>query len=274
MRIADAVKRNLEEVRERIRHACERAGRHASSVTLVGVTKQVPVEVMREAVALGLTDIGENRVQEARNKQAELGYRLQASGSSLQLAACSVQPVRWHLIGHLQRNKAKMAVELFDVIHSVDSLELVQELECHAAKLAQGSRLKAEGSNRQLPLPVFIQVNIAGEMSKFGCRPEETLLLARQITGLPHLRTTGLMTIAPLAEDPEAARPHFRRLRQLRDELAVALSLQPSALSLSMGMSHDFEVAIEEGADVVRIGTAIFGTRDRRQETGQKKSDA
>ena len=249
----------LAQVRQRIAHACQRCGRQPSSISLVGVTKGVTVDLIREAVACELVDLGENRVQEARAKQIALGWGLGAEGSGPEPRTLNPQPVRWHLIGHLQRNKAKDAVALFDVIHSVDSLALIEELERHAAKLAEGSRLKAEGKSRKFPLPVFMQVNVSGEMSKFGCRLEEALPLARQIIALPHVQLAGLMTIAPFVENPEAARPHFRRLRQLRDDLAAAFSLQPSALSLSMGMSQDFEVAIEEGTDVVRIGTAIFG---------------
>lgn len=242
----------LDTVRRRVAQACQRAGRPASSVTLVAVTKGVVVGVIREAVGLGLADLGENRVQEAREKQSALGSRLKALGTSLQPPAFSLQPVRWHLIGHLQRNKVTAALGVFDVIHSVDSLALVQELE-----KARGSRLKAEGKS----LDVFIQMNVSGEATKFGCRPEEARALADAIRRVPTLKLAGLMTIAPFNENLEAARPHFRHLRHLRDDLASALSLEPSALSLSMGMSQDFEVAIEEGADLVRIGTAIFGQR-------------
>ena len=255
------LRQRLAHVHEQIQQACQRPHRPPSSVSLVAVTKGVPAEMIREAIALGLTELGENRVQEAHLKLKALGSRLKADRASLEPPALSLQPVRWHLIGHLQRNKVKDAVELFDVIHSVDSLALIDELERHAAKTAQGPRLEAEGKSRKFPFPVFMQVNVSGEMSKFGCRLEEALPLARQIIALPHVRLAGLMTIAPFVENPEAARPHFRRLRQLRDDLATAFSLQPSALSLSMGMSQDFEVAIEEGADVVRIGTAIFGPR-------------
>jgi pyridoxal phosphate enzyme (YggS family) len=216
---------NLTQVRERIRQACERAGRDPGSVTLVAVTKGLPVETIREAAALGITDVGENRVQEAAAKID--GW----SGGAL----------RWHLIGHLQRNKAKDAVELFGAIHSVDSLALADELERQAAKRARS-------------LDVFVQVNVSGETTKFGCRPEEASALARHLAGQPHLRLKGFMTMAPFGADPELARPAFRELRLLRD------TIQASGL-LSMGMSHDFEVAIEEGADLVRIGTAIFGAR-------------
>ena len=264
---------HLDAIRQRIQQACQRSGRDSSSVTLVCVTKGIPLEVIQQAIRLGVTDIGENRVQEVRAKRIALGFKLQASSSkpqatgspepaasSLQPAACSVQPVRWHLIGHLQRNKVKDAVELFDVIHSIDSHALIQELERHMAKKTR-------------PIDVFVQVNVSGEPTKFGCRPEEAGSLAQTIVASPHLRLRGLMTIAPFSEDAETARPVFRQLRALRDQLLLPLrSLSPVtgrlSLQLSMGMSHDFEVAIEEGADVVRLGTAIFGTGDKRQETG------
>lgn len=232
----------LVHVRQRIAQACQRSHRDPRSVRLVGVTKGVSVYVIRQAAGLGVADIGENRVQEARSKYRQLH---------------SDHPeVRWHLIGHLQRNKAKHAMELFDVIHSVDSMELAEELERQAAKRPHG---------RGLP-EVFVQVNVSGEATKFGCTPEKMPDLARAVLQLPHLSLRGLMTIAPFRDDPEEARPHFRRLRRLRDELHqqlvnASLFTHHSSLLLSMGMSQDFEVAIEEGADVVRIGTAIFGNK-------------
>ena len=227
--------RNVELVRRRIQQACERAGRPTSSVTLVAVTKGVTLELIREATALGLTDLGENRVQEAQAKRSQL------TPADPQL--------RWHLIGHLQRNKAKQAVRLFDVVHSVDSLALLDELR------------KAVALSTRPPLPIFLQVNVSGEATKFGCAPEAVSTLARAAAGDPAMPLAGLMTIAPLGGDPEQARPHFRRLRELRDDVAGALACEPSTLRLSMGMSQDFEVAIEEGADFVRVGTAIFGAR-------------
>ena len=226
---SDALRARLETVRARIARACQRAGRPASSVTLIAVTKQATAEQIREAMALGLTEFGENRVHEAREKRQRL------SGAA----------ARWHLIGHLQRNKARLAAELFDVVHSVDSAALAAELDRHVRQ--QGRRLDT-----------LIQVNVSGEATKHGCRLEEARSLAEAVAALPGLAWSGLMTIAPLAEDAEAARPHFRRLRQLRDELSDALRVDRAALRLSMGMSQDFEIAIEEGADVVRIGTAIF----------------
>jgi pyridoxal phosphate enzyme (YggS family) len=236
------LRERLERVLERIQQACQRCGRDPSSVTLIGVTKGVPPALIQEAIALGMTELGENRVQEAREKRLVLG---------------PTPGVRWHLIGHLQRNKAKDAVELFDVIHSVDSLALIQELD-----------RRVTGR----PLEVMVQVNVSGEATKFGCRPDEAVSLAEAVRRTTHLMLRGLMTIAPFAEDADAARPHFRRLRLLRDELASSFQLPrpdhsqrrggpASSFRLSMGMSQDFEVAIEEGADVVRIGTAIFGER-------------
>lgn len=215
------------DVQRRIHAACQRVGRNPSSITLVGVTKTVAVEAIREAVRLGLTDIGENRVQEAEVKRNTL----------------KDEPVRlrWHLIGHLQRNKARKAVALFDIIHSVDSPELVQDLALHA-----------QASGRTLP--VLIQVNVSGEAAKSGCRPDAALPLAEAVTASAHLRLEGLMTIPPFADDPQQSRPYFRSLRELRDKLG-------SPLKLSMGMSHDLEVAIEEGSDFIRVGQAIFGER-------------
>ena len=243
---------NLEHVRGRMAQACRRSGRSPSSVTLIAVTKALHPETVREIIGLGLTDLGESRVQEARAKQAALGSRQQARGSGSQLPAPSPQPVRWHLIGHLQRNKAKPAVECFDVVHSVDSLALVDALE----EAASSTRREAA---RQLE--VLIQVNVSGESTKFGCRSEDAVGLARAIGRSSGLALSGLMTLAPFGEDPEQARPHFRRLRELRDALAAALGRPAKSLRLSMGMSQDFEVAVEEGADFVRIGTAIFGER-------------
>ena len=240
---------NLARIRTRIQQACQRSGRDPSSVTLVCVTKGISVEMVRRVIALGVIDVGENRVQEAHAKQAA-SLRPQASGSVLQPAACSLQPVRWHLVGHLQRNKAKDAVDLFDVIHSLDSVALAEELDHQAGK-------------RDRKLTVFLQVNVSGETTKFGCRSEEAASLAQAIGRLPHLRLVGLMAMAPFVENPEQARPYFRQLRLLRDAIHQelvhsSLVTRHSSLHLSMGMSQDFEVAIEEGADVVRIGTAIF----------------
>jgi len=242
-----SLQEGIASVRQRIAQACQRAGRPAPSVTLVAVTKQVPVEAIRGAIALGLTELGENRVQDARDKQLALGSGLRAVGPGPR--ALSPQPVRWHLIGHLQRNKAKSAVELFEVIHAVDSLPLIEELSRHTQQ-------------RERRLDALVQVNVSGEATKHGCPPDEAQRLAEAILAARSLSWRGLMTIAPLSADPEQARPHFRRLRELRDALSATLGVDRAALRLSMGMSQDFEVAIEEGADLVRIGTAIFGARE------------
>jgi PLP dependent protein len=217
---------NLERVRERLARAAERSGRRPADVLLIAVSKTVDVERMRAAVAAGVAALGENRVQEARSKVAELG-----------------RPVAWHLIGHLQTNKARDAVELFDVIHSLDRVELARELERRAA--ARGQVVEA-----------LLQVNVAAEASKGGVGADlvgETLDIVGK---LPHVRVRGLMTIPPEVERAADARPWFRRLRELGERHGLR--------ELSMGMSHDFEVAVEEGATMVRVGTAIFGPRPSR----------
>ncbi len=222
------VSENLERVRERIAAAARADGRNPAEVRLICVTKGVSVERIREVVAAGVREIGENRVQEAQEKRENIGT--------------GVSSLRWHLIGRLQRNKAKLAAGLFDVIHSVDSPELIETLDRFERKLE-----------------VLIQVNVSGESAKGGCWPEEAAALAEAILRLKHLRWTGLMTMAPFSENPEDARPVFRQLRELRDGFQKRFS-RP-ALDLSMGMSGDFEVAVQEGATLVRIGTAIFGER-------------
>ncbi len=259
------LRESLARVRERIQEACRRVGRPPSSVRLIGVTKGVPPDLIQEALALGVADLGENRVQEARAKQRALGSRFKVPSDTHEPRTMNHEPVRWHMIGHLQRNKAKDAVELFDTIHSVDSAALVEELERQAGKRVQGSRFKVQGEGRVAQgtgpedrIEVLLQVNVSGEATKFGCAPEEAEPLARAILQRHHLRLSGLMTLAPFTDEPEGSRPHFRRLRQLRDELASSLHPSPSTLHLSMGMSQDFEVAIEEGADLVRIGAALF----------------
>jgi pyridoxal phosphate enzyme (YggS family) len=230
-------------VQERVAAAARAAGRDPASVTLVAVTKTHPPEVVAEAIAAGACDLGENRVQEAVAKAEALAAHRTA--------------VRWHLIGHLQRNKARAAAELFDLVHSVDSLRLAEALARHAADA--GRRL-----------PVLLQVNVSGEVSKEGFALAGGLansaglaaLLAEvePITAMPALAIRGLMTVAPIVEHSEQARPIFRALRELRDELARRM---PGAAwdELSMGMTDDFEAAISEGATIVRVGRAIFGER-------------
>jgi pyridoxal phosphate enzyme (YggS family) len=226
-----SVAENLGAVRERVSAACERAGRSPDDVAIVAVSKTFPATLVAEACRAGLTDVGENRVQEAAAKipQAE------ALGSH----------PRWHLVGHLQTNKVKTALGLFDIIHSVDSLRLAEAI----SRQGEQTALRRAG-----PLPVLLEVNVGGEASKFGFTPEEVGRAAEEMARLPGLAVQGLMTVAPLSGDPEEVRPVFRELRRLRDALGLR--------HLSMGMTDDFEVAIEEGATMVRIGRAIFGPRE------------
>ena len=217
---------NLRSVRQRIDEAAQRSGRSGSDVTLVAVTKTRSPEEILEAVSHGATDIGENYVQEAERKLGRI-----------------TGDVRWHMIGHLQRNKAKAAVEMFSVVHSVDSEALARDL---------GRRAEAAGRE----LDVLIEVHISGEQSKHGVEEGEVLPLAEVVSGIDGVRLCGLMGMPPLAADPEETRPYFRKLKQTWDRLP-----KEQRLYLSMGMTQDFEVAIEEGSNMVRIGTAIFGSR-------------
>jgi pyridoxal phosphate enzyme (YggS family) len=225
---------NIAHVRSTIAEAALRVGRAPEEITLVAVSKTMPVELVQMAYNLGVTDFGENRVQEALPK----------------IAAFHPQDLRWHMIGHLQSNKASKVVSSFDCVHSVDSLHLAQTLNRYALE-------------RGRQLPVLLQVNVSGEISKEGMSPAEALELTRQFTELPHIQVEGLMTIAPLVEDPEQVRPVFRELRILRDQLRAELP-SCSWQHLSMGMTGDYSVAIEEGATIVRIGRAIFGEREKK----------
>lgn len=222
---------NFKTVMSRIESAVQRAGRSPSSVKLVVVTKTVSAERIREAVAAGALILGENRVQEAKDKIEELG-----------------QLADWHLIGRLQTNKAKYAVKLFDLIHSVDNLDLAKEIDKQAAKIGKVQ-------------DVLIEVSIAGEAAKAGIALDNTLGLIREAAKLKNISIKGLMTIPPFLDDPEDVRPYFKKLRELSE--AIAKKNIPGVFmdELSMGMSGDFEVAVEEGATMVRVGTAIFGER-------------
>jgi pyridoxal phosphate enzyme (YggS family) len=222
---------NLASVQQRIRTACERAGRDPGSVALVAVAKTQPPEVVRAAAELGLTLFGENKVQEAKAKIPLCPGRL-----------------RWHFIGHLQSNKCRDAVSLFEMIQSVDSLHLAEEIHKRAEQVAK-------------TMPILLEVNVAGEGSKFGYQPEQMLAELNAINSLSRLEIHGLMAIPPFTPVPEKARPHFRRLRELREQCEQLLGAPLP--HLSMGMSGDFEIAIEEGATIVRIGTALFGERRR-----------
>ena len=223
---------NVARVEERIRAACHRAGRRREDVKLVAVSKTHPPEAVRAAFAASLRDFGENRVQEAQGK----------------ITALADLGATWHLVGHLQSNKVRPACDLFQWVHSVDSLRLAQ-------RIAQAGRPNSE------PLPVLIEVNLAQEASKAGVPAAEVPELAAQIGVLPALSLRGLMVIPPFLANPDAVRPYFRQLRRLASEIEEKHLPNVAIRELSMGMSHDFEVAIEEGATIVRVGTAIFGER-------------
>ncbi len=223
----------LNEVRENIRKACERVGRDPGSVTLVAVSKTKPVSMMREAMACGQKDFGENYPQEFRDKAKEL----------------QGEDVRLHLIGHLQRNKVKYVIGDACLIHAVDSVRLAEQIE-------------AEAEKRGLDCDILLEVNVAGEESKFGVAPEDAEALAREIAKLPHVHIRGLMTIAPYVDDPEENRVHFRNLRALAVDIDGKNIDNISMNELSMGMTGDYETAVEEGATLVRVGTGIFGARD------------
>ena len=234
------IKNNLTKVWERIAQAAKRSGRDPESIQLVAVSKTVPTEKIIEAVDAGITDIGENRVQEAVQKHQAI-YK-DAATSLL------CQPVKWHLVGHLQRNKVKQALELFDMIHSVDSVRLMDAIEKRAAQMGK-------------VVDALVEVNTSAEETKYGIKPEEIVDFMERASQYDNLRIRGLMTIGLFTEDPEAVRLCFQQLRTLRDKVANLNLPHIEMKYLSMGMTTDFEVAIEEGANIVRIGTAIFGAR-------------
>jgi PLP dependent protein len=233
------IKENITRVRERIAAACRRSGRAPDNVKLLAISKTFLPESIRAAYEAGLRDFGENRVQEAKAKRPEL----------------SDLSITWHLVGHLQTNKAKVARELFHWVHSVDSFRLAQKLD----------QATAPGGGR---LPVLLEVNLGGEESKAGVEEAEIIQLAEQISQLATLEVRGLMVIPPFLEDPQEARPYFRRLRELAQMINSRNIANVSMHELSMGMSHDFEVAIEEGATIIRVGTAIFGPRAGKWAVG------
>jgi pyridoxal phosphate enzyme (YggS family) len=220
---------NMETIRQRIRAACGRAGHNPDSVTLLAVSKTYPPETIKAAADCGQVFFGENKVQEAKAK----------------IPLCP-GALRWHFIGHLQSNKCRDAVELFEMIQSVDSLSLAQEINKRAEQAARR-------------MPVLMEVNVAGEASKFGYQPERLLAELKQLNALPRLEIRGLMTVPPWSPEAEDSRPHFRRLRELKQRAEAVLGAPLP--HLSMGMSGDFEIAIEEGATMVRVGTALFGPR-------------
>jgi pyridoxal phosphate enzyme (YggS family) len=223
----ETLAQRLAQIRAQIARAAEKAERNAQEIKLVAVSKTHGAEVVKEAIEAGAHSFGENKVQEAEGKILEIGR----------------EKAEWHLIGHLQSNKARKAVRLFDVIHSLDSLELAERLE----------RICEEEGREKLS--VFVQVDLAKESTKNGIEEKDLPALVEFLRNCRHLKFDGLMIVPPFFEDPEKVRPFFRRLREIRDEIC------PQG-ALSMGMSHDFAVAIEEGATVIRVGTAIFGERD------------
>ncbi|MBA4348629.1 MAG: YggS family pyridoxal phosphate-dependent enzyme [Thermodesulfovibrio sp.] len=226
---------NVSAIFKKMSYAAMRAGRNPEDVKLIAVTKTVGIEAIKEAVEIGLRKFGENRVQEAQKKVMSDELRVMS------------ERIEWHLIGHLQKNKAKYAVNLFDLIHTVDSVELAEELNKQSEKTGKIQR-------------VLVQVKLSEEETKQGVSENEMMPLLAAIKHLYNLKLDGLMTMPPFFEDPEMARPYFKRLRELRDEAEKRGFSLPE---LSMGMSNDFEVAIEEGATMVRIGTAIFGEREK-----------
>lgn len=226
------LRKNFEEVEERIREACRRSGRKREDVTLIAVSKTKPVETLQEAYDIGSRIFGENKVQEIVDKYAALP-----------------DDISWHMIGHLQRNKVKYIIDKVDLIHSVDSLRLAETIEKEAAK-------------RNITANILIEVNMAKEDTKFGAMPEDVKELVSQIARLPHIRIKGLMTIAPFVANPEENRIHFRNLRNLSVDIMENKSDNVTMGVLSMGMTNDYEVAIEEGATMVRVGTGLFGERN------------
>ena len=227
---------NLATVQKNIEQACLKAGRDPKEVTLVAVSKTKPVEMLQEAYDAGARVFGENKVQEIMDKYDRLPSDIQ-----------------WHMIGHLQRNKVKYIIDKVAMIHSVDSVRLAQTIEQEAAK-------------KDLCMPVLIEVNVAEEDSKFGLKTSEVLPFIEEIASYPHLKVMGLMTIAPFVEDPEENRPIFARLRKLSVDIAKKNVDNMTMSILSMVMTNDYQVAIEEGATMVRVGTGIFGARDYTQQ--------
>ncbi|NLU09956.1 MAG: YggS family pyridoxal phosphate-dependent enzyme [Tepidanaerobacter acetatoxydans] len=224
---------NIANIKSRIKFAAERAGRNPENIDIVAVTKTIPPEIIQKAVDSGLVLLGENRVQEARDKK--------------ELVKGNVQ---WHLIGHLQRNKVKMALGLFSMIQSVDSLPLAEEIQKRAEQIQQ-------------TIDVLVQVNIGREKTKYGIDPDNTKSFIEKIALFPNLRVRGLMAIAPFKQNPEEVRPYFRQLREIFENIKQAPINNVNMEYLSMGMSNDFEVAVEEGANMVRIGTGVFGAREK-----------
>ena len=226
------LKDNLKNVEERVQEACDRAGRKREEVTLIAVSKTKPIEMLQEIYDENIRDFGENKVQELCDKIEKMP-----------------KDIKWHMIGHLQRNKVKYIVDKVALIHSVDSLRLAETIENEAAK-------------HNVTVPILIEVNVAQEESKFGLKTEEVLSLVESVAALPHINIKGLMTIAPYVEDPEENRGIFRQLKKLSVDIAAKNINNVNMSVLSMGMTGDYQVAVQEGATMVRVGTGIFGERD------------
>jgi len=229
------IKENVLKIRERVSSACLRSNREPGQVVIVAVSKTRTVEQIEEAVASGITDIGENKVQEALLKYKN--FSAVASGANR---------IKWHMVGHLQTNKAREAVGVFGLIHSVDSLRLAMAIDKEAARIKKVQ-------------DILVEVNTSGEAAKFGIRPDDAFGVVKEIARLKNIKIEGLMTIAPIVNKPEEARPYFRMLRELRDKIRQSAEAGCQLPVLSMGMTDDFEAAIEEGSNMVRIGRAIFG---------------
>jgi PLP dependent protein len=230
--MGESISSRVSEIRERVADAAVRCGRSPGDVTLCAVSKTFPAEFVERAAEAGIGDVGENKVQEAETKKPSVHASL-----------------TWHLIGHLQSNKARRAVELFDVIQTIDSVKLAERLDRLAGEL--GRRLE-----------VYVEVDLAGESTKSGVPADGVSAVVETLDRSANVRLAGLMAVPPYFEDPADVRPYFRRLRELRDRLNDSGKLGSPLVGLSMGMSHDFEVAVEEGATLVRVGTAIFGSRE------------
>jgi pyridoxal phosphate enzyme (YggS family) len=239
------ISENIKRIYRAISHAAMRAGREPHDVRLIAVTKNVAADAVMKALEIGLRDFGESRIQEFRGKYEEMKERLGSPAGGQK-----GYEMRWHLIGHLQKNKAKMAVEFFDLIHSVDSVELADLLNRSAEKIDKTQS-------------IMLQVKLSSEESKYGIDKKKTIDILRCIEGMRNLKVEGLMTIPPFFDDPQKVRPYFRELREIREDAEANGFRLPE---LSMGMSNDFEIAIEEGATMVRVGTAIFGER-RKEES-------
>lgn len=230
------IRENLEQVRKNIEEACREVGRDPSEVTLIAVSKTKPVPLLREAYDAGTRCFGENKVQEIMDKYPQLP-----------------EDIQWHMIGHLQRNKVKYIVDKAAMIHSVDSLRLAEAIEQEAAK-------------HKVQVPILLEVNVAEEESKFGLKMDEVLPLIETISGFPHIRIRGLMTIAPYVEDPEENRDIFRQLKKLSVDIEAKNINNVNMSVLSMGMTGDYQVAVQEGSTMVRVGTGIFGERNYAQQ--------